>query len=210
MIQLTLDEARSLAQVFGPLDPKTLILLAMFQRPRSKYDASSVTKKLRKHRIPPSSLYRIVDRLCKTGFLEEVGEEGYEHGDPRAVKTIYGLGLKGMLASEISAIVLYLDPAFSAKERESIIPEESYRQALDTSSTADFLRWHRERGFNLTSARVDYAYFYLVSLLGRLDRKPEEISNPLERRFIQDLKKEIKQSEQRMMGAIAKRKANET
>ena len=175
MTQLTFDEARSLAQVFGTLDPKILILLLLFQKPRSKYDASMFTEnKLTKHRIPTSSLYRIVDRLCKAGFLEVVDEGRYEHGDPKAVKEIYGLSLKGMLASEISGLVIVLDPTFPARERGSIMPEESLEKYVDRSYTIDFLRWHRDRGFNLSNARIDYAYLYLVSLLGRLDRKPED------------------------------------
>jgi hypothetical protein len=108
MAQLNLEEARSLARIFGELDRKKMLLLLLFDEPGSKWDKKEEIEELPKpDGISTTTLYRNVDEL-KAGFLEEM--KGSERRGRSGTNVLtYRLTFKGYLAEAISAHVLLLE-----------------------------------------------------------------------------------------------------
>jgi hypothetical protein len=172
---LSLEEARSLAGLFGELDRKKMLLLLLFDKPGSKWDKKEEIKKLPKSdRISTATLYRNVDELKAGGFLEEV--KGAERRGRSGTEVItYCLTFKGYLAEAINAHLLLLEGKTSSKLRERV---EKIVEDLDSSAGwplyIEFLNWNRRREIDLSRINVDGAYFTSMLWLA-LTEHPEAI-----------------------------------
>jgi len=191
MPQLTLEEARSLASVLGVMDSKRSVLLILLSKPRSKYDALTSMKELPKsYRVSRASLYRIVDELEKGDFIEVVNV-GRMTNRPDEPVNSYGLTLKGLFAAGISAYMLFLDSKTPHTLRDRVRPDELIK-ALEASAGwplyLDFLKWHRERGIDLSKAKISMAYFSSMLALSLLEH-PESVTEERMRKLAQVVKK---------------------
>jgi hypothetical protein len=157
---LSLEEARSLAGLFGELDRKKMLLLLLFDKPGSKWDKKEEIKKLPKSdRISTATLYRNVDEMKAGGFLEEV--KGAERRGRSGTEVLtYCLTFKGYLAEAIIAHLLLLEQETSADLRKKI---RKIVEDLDSSPGwplyIEFLNYHRQRKIDLSPVNVDGAYF---------------------------------------------------
>jgi hypothetical protein len=175
MTQLDLEEARSLAGLFGELDRKRMLLLLLFERPGSRWDKKEEIKKLPKSdRIPTATLYRNVDELLAEGFLEEM--KGYERrARGGATVVTYHLTLKGCLAGAIIARLL-LEQKISPELRKRV---EGMAELLDSAPGwplfIEFLRWHKQRGIDLSRVNIDGAYFSSILWLALIEHPKDFI-----------------------------------
>jgi len=194
MGDLTFDEARSLGEVFGRLDFKALLLLSRFETSSTKYDAMKVLKELETSGIsfpqsfspiiPQSSLYRKVDELHEAGFLEIVDKKEFVRGTLEKPMNLYRLSLKGSLACTIQRYAFFLDPEVRFWATE-------YAKQLESMPgfplLIAFLRWHKERRIDLSSARIDPLYRLFTTLMAMRDH-PEDLPTPFLRSFAARLK----------------------
>jgi hypothetical protein len=173
MTQLDLEEARSLAGLFGELDRKRMLLLTLFDSPGSKWDKKEAMKKAPKSdRIATATLYRNVDELLAEGFLEEM--KGYERrARGGATVVTYSLTLKGCLAGAIIARLL-LEQKISPELRKRV---EGIAETLDSAPGwplfIEFLKWHKQRGIDLRRVSIDGAYFSSILWLALIEQ-PED------------------------------------
>jgi hypothetical protein len=183
---LSLEEARSLAGLFGELDRKKMLLLLLFDKPGSKWDKKEDIKKLpRPDRISTATLYRNVDELRAGGFLEEMkGSE--RRGRSGTTVHVYRLTFKGYLAEAISAHLLLLEGKASPQ-----LGEEVERIAKGLESTPgwpvliEFLKYHRDMKIDLSRVSVDPGYFGTMLSLALSTHSPEDISSIIEPSFKQ-------------------------
>jgi hypothetical protein len=189
MSKLTLEEARSLAQVFGEVDPYRAVLLLLFVRTTSKWDLRPKMKMFPKsYRVPQATLYRRVNELSENFFLDLVYAKKGRAG--MAVNS-YRLSMKGILAAGIYAYALFLDAQIptSVKEKSNV---EQWIRTLESSLGPawdlyiSFLRWHRERRVDLSKAKIDMAYFGTVMFLSMLDH-PENVTEERMRELVEPL-----------------------
>lgn len=180
MSSLTLEEAKSLANVFGDLDNDQATILLLFDRPRNKHQAYVQSASFpRSFRIPMASIYRKVDDLCNLFFLELVDSRTYMKSDNlRGTGNYYQRTLKGLLAAYIYAYVLVLDKG-TPREVVERMELRDYIRVLESSKGAtlfvDFLRWNKNRGSDLSRVKVDMKDLALSFLHYALDN-PEAIS----------------------------------
>lgn len=178
MARLTLEKARDLAKVFGEMTPKETVLLLLFQEPHSKYEILKMMEDVPKaYRIPRASLYRKVDELEKTFFVESVNKREFEKGSLKETIYFYKLTYKGFLATYIYTYLLFLDPKTSDGMQKWIKSNklEKIESLPATSYIISFLRWHRKRGINLRPLKIDLSYFTMTLMSSMLDY-PEDIS----------------------------------
>jgi hypothetical protein len=175
MVEVSLEEARSLAGLFGELDRKKMLLLLLFDKPGSKWDKKDDLKKLAKpDRISTATLYRDVNELKAGGFLEEMkgSERRARSGTP--VLT-YRLTFKGCLAEAISAHLLLLEGEIPPQLKRRIA---KIAKASDSSPGwpvfIEFLKYHRELRIDLSRANIDAAYFSSMLSLA-LRKYPEDM-----------------------------------
>ncbi len=178
MVRLDLEEARSLASVFGNLDRKRTVLLMLFEKPGSKWDAKTRMSGLPKsYRISTASLYRNVDELLAHGFLQVVkGSERRSRGG--ATVFSYELTLKGIFAAGINACVLFLDSKTPVSLEESVDTEklvQNFESNPGWSFYIDFMKWHRDRRIDLSNVSVDMAYVGSTLTLAMLEH-PENVT----------------------------------
>lgn len=182
MTKLTLEEAKSLATVFGDVDRRSLTLLSKFHKPRSKYDAMIELNHLPKpFRIPRASLYRKVDQLHESGFLRIVDTETFVRGSLKESVHRYGLSAKGTVAASIFSYILFLDsktPSHERKESEKLIAGFESLPAWGTIIEA--LRWHKKMEFDLSHARINYMYLVLTGILPKFDQSDFDDPSTLE------------------------------
>jgi hypothetical protein len=183
---LSLEEARSLAGLFGELDRKKMLLLLLFDKPGSKWDRQDDVKKLPKSdRISTATLYRNVDELRDGGFLEEMKGSERRGRSGTTVQT-YRLTFKGYIAEAISAHLLLLERKTSPQ-----LGEEVERIAKGLESTpgwpvlVEFLKYHRDMEIDLSRVSIDSAYFATMLSLALSKHSPEDISSIVEPSFKQ-------------------------
>jgi hypothetical protein len=189
MAEITLEEARELAKTFGELDQYDTVLLLLFTHTTSKWDLLDIVKKLPKsYRIPQATLYRRVNALRGRSFLDVISSKTGRAG---MIVNSYRLSLKGLLAAGISAYATFLDPAIPITLKEKT-QAAHWAQVMESALGPawalyiDFLKWHRERCFDLSNAKIDMAYFGAVLFLSMLDHpetvteeRMQELSKPL-------------------------------
>jgi hypothetical protein len=171
------------------MDRQKSVLLLLFFKPDSRWGISLRVEKLPKsYKIPQASLYRKVDGLYESCFLEllntKIGRAG-------TTVSYYGLSLKGLLAGFIYAYVLFLDSKTPANLKEHTQLDELikiFESAPGWSFFIDFLKWHRDRRIDLSRAEVDMAYFSLTLLLSILER-PKDLSEQDFSRLAEHLKR---------------------
>lgn len=178
MVQLNVEEARSLARVFGEFDKKKAIILMFFVKPDSKWDVKNKIIKLPKfYRVPESSLYRLVEELVTQGFLQIV-KGSARRGRGGMMVHDYELTMKGLVAAGINMYTLFLDSKIPASLKEHLDTERLV-QNLESNSAwpfyIEFLRWHRDRNIDLIRANVDFGYVSSILLLAMLEH-PERIT----------------------------------
>lgn len=178
MRRLTLEEAKSLASVFGELDDVESGILLVFNKARNKHVAYLESQKFpKKLRVPMASLYRKVDKLCSLYFLEVVKQEKFVRGNLRATVNYYQRTLKGLLAAYIYgyARLLRTKPADDIEELEI----KSAIEAIEASQIGDlftaFLRWHKNRGNDLSRIKFEMKDLVLDCIRYFLDN-PEQLS----------------------------------
>jgi hypothetical protein len=177
LADLTLEEAKALSKVFGELDEDQQIILLLFDKPKNKHEACVQSKSFPKQlRISQASLYRKVDSLCDLLFLEIVDTGKFVRGTLRATVNYYQRTLKGILAAYIFAYAL-----LKSKTPQAVIEKleiNSYITALESAQAdlfIDFLRWHKNRGDDLSRVKIDMNDLVLNCLHYVLD-KPDRIS----------------------------------
>ena len=178
MIQLDLEEARSLARVFGKLDKKKVIILMFFVKPGTKWHVNNEIMKLPKfYRVPESSLYRLVDDMVAQGFLQTV-KGSARRGRGGMMVHDYELTMKGIVAVGINMYALILDPKTPTNLKERL-DTQSLAKNLESNTAwpfyIEFLRWHRDRNIDLSHVKVDFAYVGSVISLTMLEH-PEQIT----------------------------------
>jgi hypothetical protein len=156
-------------------DRKRMLLLTLFDRPGSKWDKNEVMKKAPKSdRIATATLYRNVDELLAEGFLEEM--KGYERRS-RGGSTVvtYRLTLKGYFAEAITGRLL-LEEKISPQLRKRV---QEIAETLDSTPGwplfIEFLRWHKQRGIDLSHVSIDGAYFGSILWLALIEHPKEFI-----------------------------------
>ncbi len=176
MASLDLKEAKSLADVFGELDRKKMLLLLLFDKAGSKWDKKKEIKELPKaDRISTASLYRNVDELVGGGFLQVMKGSARRSRGGATVLT-YHLTLKGYLAEAVNAQCLVLERRLSANLRkrvEKIV--EDLKSSPGWPVYIEFLRWNRDRQIDLSRVNVDEAYFGSTLLLALLEHREDQI-----------------------------------
>jgi len=176
LTELSLSEARSLARVFGEIDRQKSILLLLFIKPDSRWGISLRVDKLPKsYRIPRASLYRKVDELYESSFLDLLGTET---GLTGMTVSRYRLSLKGLLAGFIYAYVLFLDSGTPDGVKKNTGLDEligTFESMPGWKLYVSFLRWHKGRSIDLSQARIDAAYFTFTLILSMLER-PKDVS----------------------------------
>ena len=192
MVQLNLEEARSLARVFGEFDKKKAIILMFFVKPGSKWEVKNKITKLPKYyRVPESSLYRLVEELATRGFLQIV-KGSARRGRGGMMVHDYELTMKGIVAAGINLYTLFLDSKIPVSLKEHL-DEERLVQTLESNPSwpfyLEFLRWHSDRNIDLSQVKVDIGYVGSILSLVMLER-PENIT--LER--LQALASSMKES----------------
>jgi hypothetical protein len=174
--QLTLEETRTLVGLFGEIDRSKSLILMFLTHEGSKWDILSKIKQLpKRYRIPTATFYRKFDELRGSSFLEVVGEK-----PGRAGLTVikYGLSLKGYLAAAISAYEFFLDSRTPANLEEDIGADRLI-QLVESNPAwplfVTYLRWHRDRGIDLSNVKLDMVYFGPTLAVAILDH-PEELT----------------------------------
>ncbi len=172
--RLTLDEARDLAKVFGEMDYKRSLLLLVFYTAHSRYDVMTSMDELpKKARVPRTSLYRIVKKLEETGYVYSTTRTQKTRSDTTV--PVYQLTIKGILAAWIFGYALLIDPKTPSDLLEKLKVEkiiENFESASSWNLYLKFLRWQRDRGNDLSRAKIHVLEFlvaYFLFLLQRLD-----------------------------------------
>jgi len=189
LTQLTLEEARYLAGVFGEVDWHTSVLLLLFQEPSSVWEILPRVEKFPKsYRVPQATIYRKVKGLYDASFLDLVDTRRGRGGMP--VST-YRLSLKGRIAAGIFTYVLFSDPKTPDGLKENTGAEKLV-QILESSPGwalhISFLRWHRDRRIDLSEAKIDMAYFSSILALSLLEH-PESVTEERMRELAEVVKK---------------------
>jgi len=189
MAQLSIDEARNLAKVFGEMDYKRALLLILFYKPHSAYDIMVSMGELPKSaRIPRASLYRIVDELEKAGYL--TSNRRPQKNRPNEMVNEYGLTLKGKLATWIYGYILLRDPKTPTGLIKRLKPQElvdGFESAPGWPLFLNSLKWHRDRGNDLSKVRFSIAEFMLSLLLSILEQ-PQQLNDSFIIEMVKNLK----------------------
>jgi len=185
MARISLGEANSLASVFGELDLRMATLLLQFREPRSKYDALLNMQQVPKDlRIPRASLYRRVEEFRENGFLHVEETRTFAKGTLRMPINVYGLSVKGLIAADIYSYVRFLSSTTESKgSRTADHQVKRLERSQEWRFIISFLKWHRERGIDLSRARIDFMYVYVIGLLSLYER-PDEIEDPVALEFL--------------------------
>ena len=177
-----MEDARSLARVFGEPDRRKTAILLSFHKPRSQFDVLKETEHLPKaYRVPRATLYRKVKELYDAHFLDLIEQREFVKGNLRGTVRYYRLTFKGYLAGFIYAYLLFIDPKTptSLKEKVELDDFGKALRILESSPSwsfvVSFLRWHKNKSFDLSFAKIDIIYFALTLGLSMLEM-PESIS----------------------------------
>jgi len=182
MAKLSMQEAKSLAKVFGEPDKQRMTLLLSFEKPRSQFDVLQRMKNLPKvFRVPRATLYRKVKGLYDEHFLDLIEEKEFVKGNLRGTVRYYRLTFKGYLAGFIYAYLFLIDSKTPSSLKEKVEFDDFNKAAgvLESSPSwsfiVNFLRWHNKKNFDLSHAKIDIIYFALTLGLSMLEM-PESIS----------------------------------
>ena len=201
MTRISVAEASSLASVFGELDERMAALLLQFREPQSKYDVllrmQCLSKRLRMSR---ASLYRKVEELYEAGFLVVETKREFAKGTLRMPINVYGLSVKGVIAADIYSCVLSPSSQAAPKGKSGLGSGGKSEKSYGWPFIASFLKWHRERGIDLSKARIDFMYVYVTGLLSLYER-PEEIEDPVALEFLRCARAVARESEKVALAA---------
>jgi len=183
--QLSYEEAKSVASVFGEVDYQKTILLLMFREPASKYDClkkmGDLLEDFSDYRVPRATLYRKVDELFESSFLEITGKRKFVRGSLAQTVYKYTLSFKGYAATIIYSYAFLLDPNVPKRLKKDILPK-GILEAMESSMGRIFvmlLKWHKERSIDLSRAKVGILYFNLTLVLSIMDH-PQDISREID------------------------------
>jgi hypothetical protein len=193
MLSVSLEEAQSVARVFGEIRQRITMLLTAFQPAATKYEAM---KTLQKDEIPypRASLYRDVDRLNEAGFLQVVDEKRFVRGSLDNPMLVYGISIKGRIAAMIHCYILSSDPKTRLKERNRAKAYLKFSGLQEFPLLVDLLKWHREREIDLSRARIDMVYLVFTLLLAAGEH-PEHVTEPDLRKCAESMRKMIDESQ---------------
>lgn len=181
MDRLTFEESKTLARVFGEPTTQKTIVLWLFREPGKKYDVIKEKMKSipKPYRVPDASLYRQVDKLAKSHFLDIIKKGSMTLRKPVDINEYQLSFPKGILALAIYAYVLYLSPDTS----------DTLKKKLELAGLAEmvelpfwrpflfFLEWHRDTGIDLSRAKIEplyYSFTFFLAMLGRLEEITEK------------------------------------
>jgi hypothetical protein len=188
--RLSIEEARSLVQVFGPLDRDESIILFLLQEPGTIYDALTRNKRFPKaYRVSQATFYRKAKVLIEDHFLEVV-DEARRKGPAGLTVESYRPTLKGMFAAVMAAYTMFLEAEPSKSIMDEIHPEkliEIPESQREWGLYIDFLTWQKEHGINLRHADVDVSYF-ISAMVGSIIVRPESLTQETLQDSFKDLK----------------------
>lgn len=119
-------------------------------------------------KIPRSTLYRRIEKLRKNGFIREIRRERFVRGRLNRPMPIYTLTYKGLLASM----------AHRVPQSESEDDTKIFGMMLG------WLRWHAEKGLDLSEAEIDLKYFVFSLILAEIEHPewfPSETAGTIEK-----------------------------